>query len=616
MPIPVLSDIVSEFTKQVASDVYSFLKDFAKSEIKQFFQDGLEPYLDKQAKKYSFIKTLLHRAKPVYLYHIYQPIKLKFKNEVEETNSIKELFGSKKFITVIGDAGSGKTTLIKHLQLNSIFENFKIPIFIELRYLNDSKISIEDDIKEKVFENKLAINDKILTRLLEKGKFLFCLDGYDEINSEIRNKVVMSLNSFINKYNTNHYILTSRPYSNIEMLPLFYNYEIEPFSQTDVEEFIKKQMLNKSIEDKKFKEREELTNKMLKTVKAQTNQYIFDYLTNPLLLTLFILKFQKNAAIPTKRYLFYREVFRVLCDEHDSFSKLGYERERTTRLSVENFEKVLRLFSLSAYFKGKTDFDYDFICSELNGVKEILKGKFSFINDDFINDLKRSIPILIENGLTVSFAHNSLQEYFAALAVKDIRNKKEIYKRINDKLIKSQDIVENFLTLCKEMDEADYNKYLLLPIYEKILELFIDQDVNKQIFSVTQFFYSNFSYTSRNENGNELVKTLIIRSNTSNYNYLFFLKDFEYKLYGNLSDFLELENITSQLLLENKEEIDNLANLRDLSLDIKPILEKYLNDDNNLILCKIVKELFKFIVIKSSFSKKRLEVHKKKILIY
>ena len=71
-----------------------------------------------------------------------------------------------------------------------------------------------------------------MERLLARGKFVFFLDGFDELSSEIKNKVTKNLNSFINQYIENKFILTSRPYSNIENMPLFKNYEIKELDKT------------------------------------------------------------------------------------------------------------------------------------------------------------------------------------------------------------------------------------------------------------------------------------------------------------------------------------------------------------------------------------------------
>ena len=74
--------------------------------------------------------------------------------------------------------------MIKHLFLNAILEKFKIPLLIELRYLNDDSRKLEEYIRDSINVNKISVNPVILDRLLEKGKFVFFLDGYDELDAD------------------------------------------------------------------------------------------------------------------------------------------------------------------------------------------------------------------------------------------------------------------------------------------------------------------------------------------------------------------------------------------------------------------------------------------------
>lgn len=300
--------IISEFVKAIVAEVKPWFKGL-KDEFTFFRNDGLPKYLEKQH-KYSYIKTLLHRgAEAVYLYDIYQPLRLRFDKTVLDTNSIKELLKNKNYITIIGDAGSGKSVLMKHLLLTSIREQAGIPMLIELRDLNNWKGSLEEYIKGKVTEHQLAPNERITERLLENGKFIFFLDGYDEIQSNVKKDILISLNTFIEKYEKNKYLLTSRPYTNIDLLPLFKTYSIDRLSERDIEQFVKKQ-----VKESEFVE------KIMKSIKQGKAAYIKSFLTNPLLLSLYILTFQSYSTIPDKKYLFYRRVIEALFSQHEVLS--------------------------------------------------------------------------------------------------------------------------------------------------------------------------------------------------------------------------------------------------------------------------------------------------------
>lgn len=529
-----LKTLVTNFSKELVQKSSPLLKDL-KDEVNYFFDNGVSSYLEKQKNKYAYTKNLLHRSSPVYFYDVYQPInvsgipsigyELFGELETVDTSSVNRVFWKTQFVTVIGDAGSGKSTLIKHLFLNSIVENFCIPILIELRYLNDYTGSIEDYIKERVFENKLSPNNKILERLLENGKFVFFLDGYDEIKSTSKERVVEKLICFIDKYRSNRYLITSRPHSNIELLPSFHNYKIDSLDNTQIKEFILRQKIH-----------EELARKIITSIKKNEISYIKSYLTNPLLLSLYILTFSTNSTIPKKKYIFYRRVWDVLFKEHDSISKIGFERELLTNLSQEEFEKVLKAFSFLTYFDGEYDFEKDYLNKNLN----IIKGKIpsiQFSNVDFITDLKSSIALWVEDGAIVSFAHRSMQEYFAALYTQCTIEKEKVYGKIKKKLStgkKSPIEYFNFLSLCEEMDTYFYTKHMLLPSLKYLWSQINPTNKKNQLLSCLTFFISNVHVPKYNTEFNPEGPT--ITTNSKNFSHFFavyhFQRDFSYALLG------------------------------------------------------------------------------------
>lgn len=480
----ILDSIVSNFVVEVFKQTASIFEGTGV-ELKQFFNRGLKRYLEKQKDKYSYIKTLLKGNTPVYLYDIYYHLKLKNENKKIETKSINSLFFNSNYITIIGDAGSGKSTLIKHLFLNSIFEKSGIPILVELRYLNDYNNNFENYIYEKIFENKLSLNSDILERLLLNGKFIFFLDGFDELNSAIKPKIISSLTSFINLYDKNKFILTTRPYSDIEHLPLFHNYFVQPLDKTkgEIEGFIHKQLQNET----------ELAQKIVKSISNNKSEYIESFLTNPLLLSLYILTFQSDSSIPSEKSVFYRRVINVLFSEHDSKTKLGFPREKLTKLNQQQFEEILKSFCFISFFESKFSWESDYVNEKLMRIKSNLNVA-DFDNNDFIKDLKLSLALWVDDNGIMSFAHRSLQEYFAALSIKHLNSlqNKRIYEKIISRFssIRSLNETENFLSLCEEMDIINFKKYYLLPLlYE--LKSILDNSTPRKLGESFLTFFTN-----------------------------------------------------------------------------------------------------------------------------
>lgn len=483
-------NMVSKYVDALTKELGTLFDDLY-DETEQFININIRKYLSNYQEKYSKIKTLLHGSTPLNLYDVYYHIDIKGKNpktrrtKIVKTASIKNVLKESSKITIIGDAGSGKSTLVKHLFLNSLEKKVGIPILIELRYFNQSKENLITYLKREISDTDLVVNSEILERYLDKGKFIFFLDGYDELNSEIIQKVIKDLNSFMKKYENNKFILTTRPYSNIEMLSEFHNFEICDLENTDVENFIKLQLGEKN----------ELAVKMIKSINENRNKkYIGSFLKNPLLLSLYILTFQSNSSIPDKKYIFYRRVVNALFSEHDSKTKLGYRRQKKSKLSQEDFEEIIKRFSFLSYFSNKFNFDEDYIINLFGQIKEKLQD-VSFTNRDLIDDLLLSVALWLEDGGNYSFAHRSIQEYFATLFIIGLneKNKKAIYNKIIRDYGRNRfNEIENLMSLCKEMDIINFTKFLHIPTLKKIQEYFNKNENSSNLKNYLTFLFDGF----------------------------------------------------------------------------------------------------------------------------
>jgi len=473
----ILTLITSVVGEKLKSLFDGLLKEFGE-EVKQVVNNNILEYQVEEYNRNYCTKTLLHRVQPKNLKDFYQPLFITTCDRRQRridprdtskripTNSIKNLFTKKQFITLIGNAGSGKSTIVKYLFLNSIDTKFKIPIKVELRYLNDYEGSVIEFIKDRIFKlNRLATNDRIIERLMNSGDFVFFLDGYDEINSTKKEKITKEIDDLVKLYNKNFYLLTSRPYTEIDLLPLFHNFEVCELSDEDINNFIRKQI---PIEEK------ELCDKIIEAVNSKENISYKSFLSNPLLLSMFILTFQSYSSIPQKRSEFYSQVFDALFSVHDSMSKLAFVREKQSGLSKEQIVDVLKLFSFISYFDEKFIFSGLYLEEKFKFIKE-KKKSIVFDNDKLINDLQVAIGILNKEGTDYTFPHRSLQEYFAAIYIFSLNddNKKIVYKKIIDALTDGktfrQTTRDNFHLLLSELDEKNVIKYALIPYFEQYI---------------------------------------------------------------------------------------------------------------------------------------------------
>ena len=501
----------SIFGKKVISFTGNLIDEFTE-EVTQIINNNILEYQVEEYKRNSQSKTIIYRAAPQKLSEFYQPLYIKKVNywgyslggqqriptdSIEEllTVHLKEQHKNQRSITILGSAGSGKSTLIKYLFVNCIETNFKIPIKVELRYLNDYDGTLIDYIKEKVFKiNKLAQHDRIIERLMSSGDFIYFLDGYDEIGSSKKAAITKNIDELTKLYNKNYYILTSRPFSMVESLPMFHHYEVCELSDEEVDQFIRKQIPETESE---------IASKMIYAIRTTNNIAYRSFLSNPLLLSMFILTFQTYSNIPQRISEFYGQVFDTLYSTHDSVSKLAFERERQSGLIKEQFIEVLKMFSFISFFKEKFVFSNVYLTNELSYVKE--KKHIDFDIEKLISDLQIAICILNKEGTEYLFPHRSLQEYFAALYVASLgdNNKEQIYSKIytgimTDDSVNTTQSRENFYNILSELDSKYVTRHIVIPFLEKLRDLKISTNITYKesitLFYKFQTFYSGFRF--------------------------------------------------------------------------------------------------------------------------
>lgn len=236
---------------------------------------------------------------------------------------------------------------------------------------------------------------------------------------------------------------------------------------------------------------------------------------------MYILTYQNNSSIPEKKSIFYRRVLNSLFSEHDSKTKIGYQREKRTGFSQEEFEQVLKLFSSITYFKG----DFSFLRHDIYSNFEDIKKKVNIPNfkvDDFIYDMKVSAALWVEDGGYFSFAHRSIQEYFCALLISTLDNQKKqlIYKKLSNRtgLFFKVGEMANFLSLCEEIDPEGVTRHYKIPILNELNNCFEDVKEENAIEKVLLYIYSDFKVEleAHRENNNK-VRSVRIEINQESF---------------------------------------------------------------------------------------------------
>lgn len=483
-----IKELISTFLGDSLTNLLKSGTDRITNEISQIVNNRILEYLVAEYNSNYKTKTLIYKVEPIELEKFYQPLHLRrmklellhspktdSDNRRIETRCIKNLFNDdKNCITIIGTAGAGKSTLVKYLIVDCIRNKYKIPVKVELRYLNKYNDDLLVYISDKIIKfNKIAEKDNIVEKLLNSGKFIFIFDGYDEVKSDRKESIIHDISVITKRYNKNNYILTSRPYVNVEMLDNFYNYEICDLEPDEINSFIRKQFSDSE---------QEMAVNIIDTInnKTNNNDAYKSFLKNPLLLSMFIIACEKDIYIPENKSDFYRNVFDALYSGHDTLAKIGYEREQKSGLSKEDIINLLKQFSFKSFFEEKYFFTQQYYENKINIYKA--KVGLDFNNDFLLDDLKVAIGILKEEGKYITYPHKSLQEYFAALFVTSLThdNKIKFYNSLKNKIqteFRSHADYSNFFSLLKEMDKINYQKQIVIPLLKYIKNRIIKPEI-------------------------------------------------------------------------------------------------------------------------------------------
>lgn len=439
-----------------------------------------ENYVKKSYNKYSKIKTILYKSEPKFIYEFFETPYLSYGNSVEKTVKLEkadDILSLTKFVIISGRAGIGKTTLMKHLFISAIASKNYIPIFIELKQLNSNECIDEIETIVLSIFNSLSCNiDKEdLEVAFSIGNLLFLFDGYDELNFDKQSEFKKALDTFMDKYDNNAYIISSRPNNEFVGFSRFTNFKAKPFEKEQ-----SKSLIRKIDYDEELKERfiRELDVSLYKNHKS--------FASNPLLLTIMLMTYENYAEIPSKIHLFYEFAFDTLLSKHDA-TKSGYKREFKSKIPKDKFRKVFSFFCCCSYMKQQ----YDFSNEELHDLIERSFNKYSIENvscDDFIYDLENSICVLYLDGVKYSFLHRSFQEYFTAVFFKDLTD---------DQLLKCIDIIiknrsfedDNVINMFYDMSKDRFEQIVLMHYLEIIDNLADDGCENKCDF------YLRYLYT-------------------------------------------------------------------------------------------------------------------------
>jgi hypothetical protein len=379
-------------------------------------------------------------------------------NDFIGIDTIINIANDKHNFIIIGEPGSGKSTTLKNIVFKNaikILENAnsaKFPILI-----NASLYSKQNNFDKLIYNSIIPIS---LDYLLNKYKVTILIDGLNEIDDEYKSFALKELIHTLNTYKNVDFIITTRKFG-------FYNnlniqvYELKSFNELQIKDFIKKG-LTSTTEANDF-----WTN-------IENNRTVFEIVSNPLMLNMFLNVFKnENKNFPQNKALLYKLFIDKILEREKSF----YNTKIKTKIDILSY--IAFWMRSNGYFKNINSIK----AKELINIK-LLEIDHSIGSNQIIDELIDN-NIIIENDENIQFQHETIQEYFVALELKN-------QFQANDKL--KVNISENkwidSLIMCAQLLKTEkeiINFYNLTFIGQKNniikpINLFDENDVNSDFY--------------------------------------------------------------------------------------------------------------------------------------
>ena len=469
----IATNIAEDCTRIAWNKIKKFFKDLdAQDSIR--YKTAYEKYLINTEQKVSKIKTIIYRRAPKDLYSFYECIGVMYNGNTINTENINDILKIGNKIIVTGTGGIGKSILFKHLFLNTIAETAYIPVLIELRSFNiyDIKdISIYEAIYKCLVDNGFELSDEYFEYSLKEGAYIILFDGYDEVNRDKTEKITREIKELSEKYGKNKFLISSRPSEEFIGWNDFCEVETLKLNKQQALNLVKKLEFDEVVKDTFYKELD----------KTLYDKYE-SFASNPLLLNIMLLTFQKHASIPERLNDFYDEAFVTLFNVHDA-TKDSYTRVIRSGLGCEDFKLVFAYICFKSYFNEEFQLSESRLRVYIQQAREKF-DRFNFTVESFQEDLTKSVCMLVKEGVDYRFSHRSFQEYFAAVYTCKLVD--DVQSKLLLNWIQESDSVfhDSYFTMLFDLQSEKVNKIILCPILMEIKNLYSQYGFSIELLNI------------------------------------------------------------------------------------------------------------------------------------
>lgn len=446
-----LKQIVTHVTKKILDTPWVHDKDSGKELLRQLSEDyPAQVYAEKYISRFMKMRTLHSAESDVYLDEIYSPLKLVVQSNSDElTVDDNFTLSYRRVINIIGIAGQGKSTILRKLFLEELKKGDRFPFMIELRRVDDD--TVLNYFKQQLRDIGLIFDDGDVELLLQSNKIVMMLDGYDEVSSNNRLRMLNEIIQLKTRYDCD-VIVTTRPGTEICSEVDITNLKVKKLDLDDIISILSKLDKNKDIA--------ELPSLIKGNIPLQ------ETLISPILVNLLYVCYPYLDIVPESVVDFYDKLFITLFSRHDKIK--NFNREKYSPIGVIDAGKVFNALCFDSINKNTLEFSEESLHHFLQSAVNLTQLPLEY-TELIQKDLLNITCLLQKDGFDkYIYLHKSIQEFHAAKFIASLphKHKEKFYSKLSS-AIDREDKFDNVMLFLKHIDTDDFNTLLVLGYFKQ-----------------------------------------------------------------------------------------------------------------------------------------------------